>query len=236
MVPSVAISNIHFVSSKTLCGTEARRRMAERSFEGDGLSNRALKVTVSGSFRRAMGAIEDAVYALTDAGVRVLSPADPRVVDQFGDFLFVASDRVRAIKLVQSRHLAAIESSDFVWLVAPEGYIGQSGAMEIGYAVAHGTPVFCSEVPIDLTLRQYVTTSANPQDAVRDFELRTSPRSEFEVAGNVLLDPTGAIEAAHEELELIAGELARESTSGSDAASAAAERLNLRIARPLRSP
>ena len=80
-----------------------------------------MRATVSGSFHRAMAAIEDAVYALTDSGVQVLSPADPRVVDQFGDFLYVASDRVRAIKLVQSRHLAAIEASDFVWLVAPEG-------------------------------------------------------------------------------------------------------------------
>src|SRR2546421_8220573 len=91
--------------------------------------------TVSGSFRRAMAAVTDAVYALTDAGVRVLSPADPRIVDQFGDFVFVASDRARAIRLVQTRHLAAIDASDFVWLVAPEGYIGQSAAMELGFAV-----------------------------------------------------------------------------------------------------
>jgi hypothetical protein len=68
-----------------------------------------LNVTVSGSFRRAMSAVQDAVYRLTDAGALVLSPADPRVVDEFGEFLFVASDRVRAIRLVQSRHLAAIK-------------------------------------------------------------------------------------------------------------------------------
>src|SRR3954452_17370453 len=126
-----------------------------------------ITAAVSGSFRRAMGAVQDAVYRLTDAGARVLSPADPRVVEQFGDFLFVASDRVRTIKLVQSRHLAAIEASDFVWLVAPEGYIGQSGAMEIGFAVSAGTPVFSSEVPVDLTLRQYVTPLAAPDQAIR---------------------------------------------------------------------
>src|SRR4051794_10477549 len=80
---------------------------------------RHIKATVSGSFRRAMADVQDAVYGLTDLGVEVLSPADPRVIDAFGDFLFVASDRARVIRLVQSRHLAAIQTSDFLWLVAP---------------------------------------------------------------------------------------------------------------------
>jgi hypothetical protein len=164
-----------------------------------------LNATVSGSFRRAMGAVQEAVYRITDAGARVLSPADPRVVDQFGDFVFVASDRVRAIKLVQSRHLAAIQASDFVWLVAPEGYIGQSGAMEVGFAVAAGTPVFCSEVPVDLTLRQYVTTLPAPEDAVRAIRARRTPRPD--APPNVLLDPVGVLQAAHDDLDRIAVEL-----------------------------
>src|SRR3954451_925748 len=152
----------------------------------------ARKATVSGSFRRAMGAVQEAVYRLTDAGARVLSPADPRVVDQFGDFLFVASDRVRAIKLVQDRHLAAIRASNFLWLVAPEGYIGQSGAMELGFAVSVGTPVFCSEVPVDLTLRQYVTTLAGPEEAMRVASGATNKPSD-PTPGNVLLDPLGTL-------------------------------------------
>src|SRR4051794_25445033 len=55
-----------------------------------------LFATVSGSFRRSMRGVQEAVFAFTDAGVRVLSPADPRVVAQLGDFLFVASDHLRA--------------------------------------------------------------------------------------------------------------------------------------------
>jgi hypothetical protein len=181
-----------------------------------------------------MGAIEDAVYALTDAGVRVLSPADPRVVDQFGDFLFVASDRVRAIKLVQSRHLAAIAASDFVWVVAPEGYIGQSGAMEIGYATAVGTPVYCSEVPIDLTLRQYVTTLSRPDKALRELTRRGRAAAHAESARSVLLDPLDTVEVAHGHLERIAAELTRDVTE-TDIASRAAEQLSSEIVLPLSS-
>jgi hypothetical protein len=169
---------------------------------------RGAAATVSGSFRLAMGAVQDAVYRLTDSGVRVLSPADPRVVDQLGDFVFVASDRARIIKLVQSRHLAAISASDFLWVVAPNGYIGQSGALEIGFALSAGTPVFSSEVPADLTLRQYVTALPYPEDALRAVQLAAGGRTavDGEVA-NVLLDPEVAIRSAHDHLDAIAGEL-----------------------------
>jgi nucleoside 2-deoxyribosyltransferase len=191
------------------------------------------RATVSGSFHLAMPAIMEAVHDLIDAGAQVLSPADPRVVDQFGDFLFVASDRVRAIKLVQSRHLAAIEASDFVWLVAPGGYVGQSAAMEIGYAVAKGIPVFASEVPTDLTLRQYAISLPNARDALRKIEsgdrhhLTTSP-------ANVLLDPSGAIDLAHRDLDELSSALASGATVEPAEADSAVERLHETIVRPLR--
>lgn len=64
---------------------------------------RPLTATVSGSFRRYMDAVQDAVYALTDLEVTVLSPADPRVVDQFGDFLFVVAPALLQDQLPQAR-------------------------------------------------------------------------------------------------------------------------------------
>jgi hypothetical protein len=73
-----------------------------------------LKATVSGSFHRHMPAIYDAVGELRARNVTVLSPSDPRVVDNLGEFLFVASDKLRSIRLVQDRHLQAIRASDFL--------------------------------------------------------------------------------------------------------------------------
>lgn len=197
------------------------------------MSQQPVCATVSGSFRRSMGAVQAAVYRLTDAGVRVLSPADPRVVDHFGDFLFVASDRVRSIKLVQSRHLAAISASDFLWLEAPDGYIGQSGAMELGYAIARGVPVFCSEVPGDLTLRQYVKVTGAPEEAAQKARRRPTQgdRSAYD---SVLLDPLRVVHDAHDDLDVIAKELSGP-TKHNHVASDAAARLDLRVARPLRA-
>jgi hypothetical protein len=144
----------------------------------DSMNTRQPRATVSGSFRQHMSAVQDAVYELTDRGVLVLSPADPRVVDQFGDFVFVASDRMRSIGLVEDRHLAAIAASDFVWLVSPEGYIGPSAAMEIGYATAQGVPVLSNEVPNDLGFRRYVRAVSGIPEAVQTASLRALRRSD----------------------------------------------------------
>src|SRR5580704_16482770 len=115
-----------------------------------------LTATVSGSFHRHMEAITRAVHELAALSVRVLSPADPRIVAFQGEFLFVASDPVRSVRLVQDRHLESIRAANFLWLVCPDGYVGQSASMEIGYAVREGVPIYTTHAPTDLTLRQYV--------------------------------------------------------------------------------
>lgn len=160
-----------------------------------------LKATVSGSFHRHMQAISRAVAELVELGVQVFSPADPRIVDQKGEFLFVASDRVRSIRLVQDRHLESIRASDFVWLVAPDGYVGQSASMELGFAVGNDIPIFSSSQPSDLTLRQYIRQVSDLRSAL---QIATSmvavsvPRPEY-----FLIDPHASIEVAHQTLEKI---------------------------------
>jgi hypothetical protein len=155
-----------------------------------------LTTTVSGSFHRFMPDIETAVHELGAAGVHVLSPAYPKVVDHIGEFLFVASDRVRSIRLVQDRHLDCIEASDFLWLVCPGGYVGQSGSMELGFAVAKQVPVFTTDLPSDLTLRQYVRQVDSFQHAIRFATEHGRQKPE-----TFLLDPHASIESAHKTLE-----------------------------------
>jgi nucleoside 2-deoxyribosyltransferase len=182
-----------------------------------------MTATVSGSFRRAMTAVQEAVYVLTDRGVTVLSPADPRVVDHFGDFLFVASDRVHTLRLVQSRHLAAIEASDFLWLVAPDGYVGLSAAMEIGFAVAHGIPVYSVDIPMDLTLRQYVTPVERLEDALGRVAASRRERNEPQI----LVEPFAVVQSAHDDLDELARELGApaDRTGGEERVTRAATRI-----------
>ncbi len=158
-----------------------------------------LKATVSGSFHRHMHKISQAVIELRELGVRVFSPADPRVVDHFEDFLFVASDIVRSIRLVQDRHLESIRASNFLWLVAPDGYVGQSASMELGFAIANSVPIFSSSKPSDLTIQQYTQIVPNLRAAVDN--ARSSGSERTQNARYFLIDPHASFEAAHTTLE-----------------------------------
>jgi hypothetical protein len=161
-----------------------------------------INATVSGSFHRHLAAISSSVLELHEYGIKVLSPADPRIVDSLDEFLFVASDRIRSVRLVQDRHLESIRGADFVWLVAPDGYVGQSAAMEVGFAVANSVPIFGLHRPNDLTLRQYVRTVHNLREAIRFVQSagRSKPR-------NLLIDPHASVEHAQAILEQIGGVL-----------------------------
>jgi hypothetical protein len=167
-----------------------------------------LTATVSGSFHRHMGAITDAVHELAALSVRVLSPADPRIVAQQGEFLFVASDAVRSVRLVQDRHLESIRAASFVWLVCPDGYVGQSASMEVGFAAAVGVPIFATQVPDDLTLRQYVKIVPT---LIAALGMITASHQTIPPEG-ILIDPHASVEQAHQILERIEHALTR--TSG----------------------
>lgn len=170
-----------------------------------------ISVSVSGSFHQHMMPIKEAVDYFIDAGVRVLSPADPRVVDSVGDFLFVASDQHRSIRLVQDKHLAAISNSDFLWLVAPDGYIGQSASLELGFAIAYGIPIFSLHIPPDLTLRQYVVQVTSIAQLINDIKNAGSVDAFVELKKNnsrkkpvsFLIDPSHTINLAHDKLSSI---------------------------------
>lgn len=169
-----------------------------------------LTATVSGSFHRHMRAISTAVEELAEHSVRVLSPADPRVVAQHGEFLFVASDPVRSVRLVQDRHLESIRAANFLWLVCPDGYVGQSASMEVGFAAAVAVPIFSTHPPTDLTLRQYVRVVPALAAAVRVIKASSRPRG----PEAVLINPHASVEEAHQILERIEGALTRANGSG----------------------
>ncbi len=60
-----------------------------------------------------------------------------------------------------------MQEADFVWLHAPNGYVGTSAAMELGFARGLRLPVFCSEMPEDVTIAGIVRVVASVQEALR---------------------------------------------------------------------
>ncbi len=133
-----------------------------------------LRTTVSGSFRRHMREISEAIAEFKDLGVEVLSPKSPVVVAERGEFLFVESDPSRSIKATQDRHLRSISQSDFLWLVCPLGYVGISAAMEIGWAIAENIPIYSLDCPLDLEMRLHVVQVISLRSLVLSLALDAS--------------------------------------------------------------
>jgi len=160
-----------------------------------------IRATVSGSFHRHIAAIYEQVQELRALGVDVLSPADPRVVDYIGEFLFVASDRIRAVKLVQDRHLEAIRASDFLIVVCPDGYTGASTSGEIMAAAVLRIPVYSTAPVNDITIREYVRRVPSLREVVQFHSARPRAGRPSQHTDSVLLDPARSTNAAITDLE-----------------------------------
>jgi hypothetical protein len=166
---------------------------------------RQIRVTVSGSFTRHLKPIQNAVQRLNALGVRVLSPEQPTIVDAVDGFVFVASDRHRSVRLVQDRHLAAIMNSDLLWLECADGHVGQSAALELGFALAAGVPVYSTALPCDLTMRQYVCKVASIDEAIASVSQRAIAEDVNSLA--LIVDPINTAALVHQQLDQVTAAL-----------------------------
>jgi len=82
--------------------------------------------------------------------------------------------------------------------VAPDGYVGQSASMEIGFAAAHGIPIFSTDEVFDLTLREYVHRVDNITVCLNSVETNRSPNIE-----GLLINPHDNLELVRKSLDKI---------------------------------
>lgn len=127
------------------------------------ISSSIAKVVISGTFRKSLTSLREQYHELIDTHCQVLSP---RSIDfDSEDFVRAKSEKLLSLKTIQDNHLASVQEADFMWLHCPDGYVGHSGAFEIGYAHALGIPVFAKELPSDGMLREYVTLCKSVYEA-----------------------------------------------------------------------
>jgi NTP pyrophosphatase (non-canonical NTP hydrolase) len=100
--------------------------------------------------------------ALLELGFEVLSPPSVDFTSQTEGFVFTRQEEGKTPRDIERGHLDAICRSDFLWLHAPDGYVGSSGSLEIGFAAAIGVPIFSRETPKDITIREFVERVDSP--------------------------------------------------------------------------
>jgi len=130
----------------------------DEASESFGRSSRQPRAVLCGSYRRGIPSLLAAYEKLSAAGVSVLSPSGIEFIAEIDGYVLNRVG-IPLPKAVEGLRLNCIRAADLVWLHAPGGYVGLSGALEIGFANAVGTPVYAEEMPSDDALCSLVTVS-----------------------------------------------------------------------------
>lgn len=126
----------------------------------------ATSIVICGSFRRDPPSLAEIHQKFLDLRCRILSPETVDIRREEDGFVYMRGEETQTPETLERRHLNAIAEADFVWLHAPEGYVGLSASLEIGYATAIGTPVFASTLPNDMALKTMVKIVDRPEDVL----------------------------------------------------------------------
>lgn len=139
---------------------------------------------VSGSFNKFLPQIQEVANTMVVLGINVLSPKTFRAVGTLDGFVILEGEKGSPAR-IERQHLRAIGKSDFLYVVNPEGYIGESVALEIGYALSKGIPiyalappreaVFLSLINFDLPLAEIKELVANRKKKLAKLALKRSP-------------------------------------------------------------
>ncbi|MEK7499671.1 MAG: nucleoside 2-deoxyribosyltransferase [Patescibacteria group bacterium] len=100
-----------------------------------------------GSSMRFRDVVKATIKCMNELGLQPLCPN----VDQISENRDVA-DSPETKKRLALEYYEAIEKCDAVYFIVPEGYIGTSLKIELGYALALKKPVYFSEPTKDIAI------------------------------------------------------------------------------------
>lgn len=116
------------------------------------------EVVISGTYRKGFETLKRAYEEFRDLGCTILSPSNVSAVREDDGFVYMQGEEAETPERIERKHLFAIQKANFVWLHAPDGYVGPTAALEIGFANAAGVPVYATELPTDRILQSFVQT------------------------------------------------------------------------------
>ncbi len=127
-------------------------------------------VVLCGSYHKAPERLRRLFCELETAGCRILSP----ISLDFGSndtFVTTPTESELSPSDIERFHLRAIRDASFIFVHAPDGYIGLSTAYELGYASALGKPAFTHTQLVDEMLRTRTHIVQSVFEALEQFKL-----------------------------------------------------------------
>jgi hypothetical protein len=110
-----------------------------------------LSVSILGSFRQYYPQVINAIIEFEKNGIVVKSPIVSKIINPGAPFVRFESDSAHLSDYdIQEITFDKIFASDFIYVVAPAGYIGRTTCYELGRVRERGIPVYFSEPVQDL--------------------------------------------------------------------------------------
>ena len=129
------------------------------------------RAVLCGSYTRDRAGLFRVYDELVVTSCQVLSPRQ-MLFDNNAAFVRDTAEQGISPQAIEAWHLSAICQADFVMLHAPDGYVGLSAAMEIGFATAQDCPVFSRTAPQDIAVQGLVRVVPSVYDALQAAHLR----------------------------------------------------------------
>ena len=101
-----------------------------------------VRCVLSGTYHKDRDGLMSVYNELVTYGCQVISPHRLNFEAEETIFVRDMAERDMSEESIERHHLVGIKQSDFLWIHAPNGYIGLSTALEIGFAIAHNIPIF----------------------------------------------------------------------------------------------
>ena len=127
------------------------------------------KVVICGSYHRNPDSLTLLIEELHQTGCQILSPFTHSFTNTTDAFVRSDTDAGFSDYEIERFHLRAIKQSDFVWLYDPDGYIGLSGAFELGFAHSLGKTIFAFEQPSEQYLASITKQVPSVYGAIKQF-------------------------------------------------------------------
>jgi len=132
-------------------------------------NNESRKVVISGSFRKHYSKIITYIKEFEECDWQVLSPKKSNIVNHESDFIILESDKDQSNTQIENNHLNAIRNADILYVVNPEGYIGVSTSLEIGWALNCGVRVILQNKPTDSIIGELCEIISSPKKVDKMF-------------------------------------------------------------------
>jgi hypothetical protein len=110
-----------------------------------------LKIAIIGSFKQYIQHIKVVHDFFIQNKIIITTPRSTEIIEPEIDFVrFATDEKEYSDELIQSETIKRIFSSNLVYVIAPDGYVGRTTCYEIGRIIQYNIPIYFSDFIKDL--------------------------------------------------------------------------------------